>query len=70
NLATSKKPPQVGNLVGGGGNLGANDIEHSSRLKNFDARIQQGFGAASIPAFNSQWLGWRQLLFYRTKLGK
>jgi len=43
-LATSKKPPQVGNLVGGGGNLRADDVEHRGRLNNLSAGIQQGFG--------------------------
>jgi len=34
NLATSKKPPQVGELVGGGRDLRADDVEHRGRIGN------------------------------------
>ena len=33
----------MGNLVGGGRNLRADDVEHSARIKNSGGRIQQGF---------------------------
>jgi hypothetical protein len=33
----------VGNLVGGGGNLGTDDVEHPKRIRNLEVGIQQGF---------------------------
>jgi hypothetical protein len=34
----------VGELVGGGRNLRADDVEHSARIQNSRAKIQKGFG--------------------------
>jgi len=40
--ATSKKPPQVRELVGGGGQLGGNRFKHGGRIQETEFRSQNG----------------------------
>src|SRR5712671_5049832 len=41
-VATSKKPPQVRELLGGGRQLGDNHFEHGGRIQKPEFRIQKG----------------------------
>src|SRR5450432_1162166 len=41
-VATSKKPPQVREFLGGGRQLGGDHFEHGRRIQELESRIQNG----------------------------
>jgi hypothetical protein len=43
-VATSKKPPQMRELLGGGRQLGSDHFEHDGRIQEPECRIQKGKG--------------------------